>query len=120
MTKQDRLPMRFVAGFNKLVLRLRASRRWGGAVRKRITIVTYTGRRSGRTFTTPVGYTRTGDTVLIKVMMPDRKSWWRNFTGDGGHLSLELDGANRPGHATARRAAKGQVEVTVHLDRAQR
>ncbi|WP_245930309.1 nitroreductase/quinone reductase family protein [Allonocardiopsis opalescens] len=100
---------------NALVLALRASRRWGGPVSRHITIITYTGRRSGRTFSTPVGYRRAGDTVTIGVRLPDAKSWWRNFTGDGGTVRLDLDGSGRTGHATAHRDAKGRVTVTVRL-----
>jgi hypothetical protein len=85
-------------------------------VSRRLTVVTYTGRRSGRTFRIPVGYRRTGDTVTIGVRLPDAKTWWRNFTGAGGPLSLELDGVDRTGHAVTRRDAAGRVTVTVRLD----
>jgi hypothetical protein len=78
-------------------------------------MLTYTGRRSGRTFSTPVGYRRTGDDVTIGVRMPDAKTWWRNFLGAGGPLSLHLDGTDRPGHAVARRDEKGRVTVSVKL-----
>lgn len=84
-------------------------------MRRHITIVTYTGRRSGRTFSTPVGFRRAGDTVTIGVRLSDAKKWWRNFTGDGGPLSLELDGADHTGHAVAHRDDKGRVTVTVRL-----
>ncbi|WP_326549322.1 hypothetical protein [Micromonospora sp. NBC_01813] len=116
MASQGSLPRQFVDGFNTCVLRLRSSRRWGRLVQRHITIVTYTGRRSGRTFSTPVGYRRTAGTVTIAVKLPDAKKWWRNFLGDGGPLSLHLDGVNRPGHAVARRDDRGRVTVTVALD----
>lgn len=108
---------RFADRVNRQVLRLRSSRRWGRLIRRSIAVVTYTGRRSGRTFSTPVGYRRAGDTVTIPVMMPDAKQWWRNFTGGGGPISLNLDGVDRPGHAVARRDDRGRVSVTVTLDR---
>lgn len=85
-------------------------------VSRHLTIVTYTGRRSGRTFSTPVGYRRAGDTVTIGVRLPDAKKWWRNFTGEGGPISLELDGVDRTGHAVARRDERGRVSITVRLD----
>ncbi|MEU0788499.1 hypothetical protein ABZ342_00440 [Amycolatopsis sp. NPDC005961] len=110
------LPKNAVVRFNTCVGSLRTSPRWGGLVRRHLTQVTYTGRRSGRTFSTPVGYRRTGDVVTIGVMLPEAKKWWRNFTGDGGPLSLELDDAERTGHAVARRDEKGRVTVTVRLD----
>lgn len=104
-----------VSRVNALVNSLRASPRWGKLVGRYLTAVTYTGRRSGRTFTTPVGYRRNGDIVTIKVMMPDAKTWWRNFLGEGGPLTLELDGAERTGHATSHRDDKGRVTVRVRL-----
>ncbi|MGW1562291.1 hypothetical protein ACWCQ1_38065 [Streptomyces sp. NPDC002144] len=76
----------------------------------------YTGRRSGRTFSTPVAYQHKGGIVTIAVAFPDAKNWWRNFTGDGGPISLELEGADREGHAVAQRDDKGRVLVTVRLN----
>lgn len=110
------LTKRRIDGFNKWITGLRSSPRWGSMVRRHLTVVTYTGRRSGRTFSTPVGYRRTGDTVVIGVQVPGAKNWWRNFTGDGGPLTLELDGADHTGHAIARQDAKGRVKVTVRLN----
>jgi hypothetical protein len=106
---------RFVGRFNAGIVSLRSSSRWGEYVRRHITVVTYTGRRSGRTFSTPVGYRRAGDIVTIGVRMPDAKKWWRNFLGEGGPLSLDLDGTGRTGHAVARQDQKGRVEITVRL-----
>lgn len=100
---------------NKLIVGLRDAPLVGKLVRKGITVVSYTGRRSGRTFSTPVSFQRKGDVVDIQVMMPDAKTWWRNFSGEGGPLTLELDGAKRTGHATSRRDDKGRVTVRVQL-----
>ena len=86
-----------------------------GAGSGRMTVVSYTGRRSGRRFSIPVGYRRTGDEVTIDVGLPDRKTWWRNFTGDGSPLAVRLDGVDRPGHGVARRDDQGRVTVAVRL-----
>ncbi|WP_433269048.1 hypothetical protein ACQPZF_05865 [Actinosynnema sp. CS-041913] len=110
------LPKRAIGRVNAWLTALRSSARWGPMLRRHLTIVTYTGRRSGRTFSTLIGYRRQGDIVTITVRMPDAKTWWRNFTGAGGPLSLDLDGAARTGHAVARRE-KGHVIITVRLDR---
>jgi hypothetical protein len=107
---------RVVGRFNSWVVSLRTSRRLGPLVRRHLTIVTYTGRRSGRTFSTPVGYRRKGDVVTIGVRLPDAKNWWRNFTGEGGPIALELDGRDRTGHATAGRDKDGRVQVIVRLN----
>ncbi len=80
-------------------------------------VIRYAGRRSGRTFETPVSVTRDGNQVTINVMTPDSKNWWRNFLGDGGPLTLvNLDGRDWTGHATAHRDGQGKVTVTVQLD----
>ncbi|WP_434438491.1 hypothetical protein [Lentzea sp. E54] len=100
---------------NACIVGLRDAPLVGRFVRKGITVVSYTGRKSGRTFTTPVGYQRKGELVDIRVMMPDAKTWWRNFNGEGGPLTLELDGAERTGHATSHRDDKGRVTVRVRL-----
>ena len=89
----------------------------GSLVRRGMINIRYVGRRSGRTIETPVGYRRSGDTLTINVMSPDAKSWWRNFLGDGGPITvLKLDGADRTGHAVADRDAQGRVKVTVTLN----
>ncbi|MEU8203485.1 hypothetical protein [Streptosporangium sp. NPDC049046] len=95
---------------------LRSSPRWGRRISERLTVVTYTGRRSGRTFSTPVAFQRVADTVTIGVQFPNAKTWWRNFLGAGGPISLQLDGVDRAGHAVARRDEAGRVTVTVRLD----
>jgi hypothetical protein len=107
---------RSVNWFNRGVSALAGSPRLGKVMGRYFTTVTYRGRRSGRTFSTPVGYRRSGDVVTISVMLPDAKSWWRNFDGEGGPLGLQLDGRDRTGHAVARRDGPRRVTVTVQLD----
>ena len=88
----------------------------GQFVRRGMINIRYVGRRSGKTIQTPVGYRRTGDAVVINVMSPDNKTWWRNFLGEGGPITLlKLGGADRTGHAVASRDAQGRVSVTVTL-----
>jgi hypothetical protein len=108
--------MRAVGFVNARVATLTGSPRWGRLVSRHFVMITYTGRRSGRTFSTPVGYRREAGIVTISVRMPDAKTWWRNFLGEGGPISLHLDGADRAGHAVARRDHQGRVTITVHLN----
>jgi hypothetical protein len=51
------------------------------------------------------------------AQLPDAKTWWRNFVGDGAPISLRLDGADRMGHAVAHQDEKGRVTVRVRLDK---
>lgn len=110
------LPKRAIGRFNSCVMTLRSSPRWGGLISRRLTVVTYAGRRSGRTFSTPVAFRRAADTITIGVQFPDAKLWWRNFLAEGGPISLQLDGVDRTGHAVASRDEAGHVTVTVQLD----
>jgi len=88
----------------------------GSFVRRGVINIRYVGRRSGKTIQTPVGYQRSGDGIVINVMSPDNKTWWRNFLGDGGPITLVgLDGADREGHAVAHRGSGGGVAVEVQL-----
>ena len=89
----------------------------GPLVRRGLLNIRYVGRRSGKTIETPVGYRRSGDEIVINVASPDSKTWWRNFLGEGGPITLlKLDGQDRTGHGVADRDDKGRVEVTVQLD----
>lgn len=102
--------------FNSGVAALARAPGVGRFVGRGIVVLTYTGRRSGRAFTLPVAYRRAGAELVVGVEFPDAKSWWRNFVGAGGPVSLHLDGVDRVGHAVAHRAGPRRVTVTVRLD----
>jgi hypothetical protein len=105
-----------VGFFNSGMARLINAPVVGPLMRRNTVVVRYTGKRSGKTFQTPLSYQRRDDGVVIRVMAPDSKTWWRNFTGDGGQLTLvNFEGADRTGHAVARRDERGRVTVSVTL-----
>ena len=106
----------FVNGFNSVTLTLTKAPVVGSLMRKSFVEISYVGRRSGKTFSTPVNYRRSGDSIVIGVALPDRKSWWRNFTDEGGPITLHLEGGDRHGHALAHRDERGRVTVRVRLD----
>ena len=114
-TNLGRLLMRGAPLFNAPIVALAASPRLGKMLRRNITLITYTGRRSGRTFSIPVAFRRRGDEIEIAANMPDAKTWWRNFLGDGAPMSLTLDGIEQSGHAVAHRDENGRVTVRVRL-----
>jgi len=87
----------------------------GNVVRRNLVVISYVGRRSGKTFSIPVNYRRAGDEVVIHVGLPGAKTWWRNFLGDGGPITLRLNGTDQTGHAVATRDDQGRVTVTVKL-----
>jgi deazaflavin-dependent oxidoreductase (nitroreductase family) len=84
-------------------------------VSRQLALITVTGRRSGRDYTFPVGYTREGDRVSIAVGWPARKVWWRNLRG-GGAVRLRLRGEDRTGRAEAHGDEQTGVRVEVRLD----
>ena len=89
----------------------------GRFVGRGLVVIRYVGRRSGQSFEIPVGYRRSRDTLTINVGAPDSKNWWRNFLGEGGPITLlNLDGADRTGHAVASRDEQGRVSVSVTLN----
>jgi hypothetical protein len=45
-------------------------------------VIRYTGRRTGRVFTTPTQYASSGDDIVIMVARAASKQWWRNFTDE--------------------------------------
>ncbi|BBZ16642.1 hypothetical protein [Mycolicibacterium gadium] len=105
-----------VGVMNKMFVALIDAPLIGPVVRRGMINIRYVGRRSGKTIETPIGYRRTDDGVVINVMSPDNKTWWRNFLGDGGPITLvKFDGNDRTGHAVASRDAKGRVSVAVKL-----
>ncbi|MDJ0396345.1 hypothetical protein QMK17_23860 [Rhodococcus sp. G-MC3] len=105
---------RAAVGFNALVRPLLKAPIIGKYISGAITEITYTGRKSGRTFSIPISYKRRGDEVSVAVAFPDKKAWWRNFYPEGGPISIELDGVQRSGHAVATRNGN-QVLVKIRL-----
>src|SRR5258707_6044180 len=65
--------------FNPLTLALAGSRRL-----PLFAVVHHRGRRSGRSYTTPVGARRTADGFVIPLTFGERADWFRNVRAAGG------------------------------------
>ena len=65
-----------------------------GIVDKQILLITFTGRKSGKTYTTPVSYSQSGDQVVIFT----HADWWKNLRTDAP-VSLRIRGQELPGQA---------------------
>ncbi len=61
---------------------------------KNLTLFTYTGRKSGRRYSFPLGYFRAGQTVAIFAGNP----WWKNFR-DPAPVTLTIGGQPLAGTA---------------------
>lgn len=68
-----------------------------GLVSGSLVLITVTGRKSGREYTTPVGYEQRQDTLFI-TSQTDRR-WWTNVRG-GATVEVRLRGERRSGVAT--------------------
>lgn len=73
---------------NPIILKLAGRRHFRMAAQIR-----HVGRRSGRTYTTPVSARRTGDSVLIALTFGNQSDWVRNVRSAGGG-SIRIEGAD--------------------------
>jgi deazaflavin-dependent oxidoreductase (nitroreductase family) len=98
----------FVTQTMKLVLRSPVHR----MVSKTILLITFTGRKSGKTYTTPVDYSQDGDQVTIFT----HANWWKNLR-NGAPVTLRIRGRELQGLAEPVAEDKGAVAagLTEHL-----
>ncbi len=68
-----------------------------GVISRNFMLVTVKGRKSGKPYTTPVNYSRNGDTLTV-VSQRDR-TWWRNLRG-GRPVTVRLQGRDWSGSGT--------------------
>jgi hypothetical protein len=67
-----------------------------GLMSRRLMLISFWGRKSGRYITTPISYVQSGETLLLGVGGP----WWRNLAG-GVPVQVRLRGRVRAGRAEA-------------------
>ena len=48
-----------------------------GMVGQGVALLTFTGRKTGKTYTIPVSYQRDGD--IVSVITKRQRKWWHNF-----------------------------------------
>jgi len=65
-----------------------------GAVSKFTLLISFNGRKSGKTYTTPVSYSQNGDQVTIFT----HANWWKNLRG-GASVTLRIRGMDVRGVA---------------------
>ena len=75
-------------------------------------LITFTGRKSKRIYTTPVRYVRDGPTV--RCFTSAENQWWRNLRG-GAVVCLRIEGSDR--RHTAVPIANQPEHVRAHLER---
>src|SRR3989440_12932285 len=72
--------IRFVAGFINPLILLIAGRRWMPIVG----VMHHVGRRSGRSYATPLGMRPLGDTFVMPRTFGEDAAWYRNVMAAGG------------------------------------
>ena len=65
-----------------------------GLVSGNTMLITFIGRKSGKQYTTPMGYFRDGGTVICST----KANWWKNLRG-GAIVSLRIQGRDFEGVA---------------------
>lgn len=86
-TPQFKVMRAVIGALNPAVRRLLGSR-FVGPMAKSLMLLRFRGRQSGRWHTTPVGYAREGNRVVV-VTSPTYR-WWRNVV-DAAPVQLRLD-----------------------------
>lgn len=83
-----------------------------GMVSKTITVISFTGRKSGKLYSTPVSYSQNGDQVTIFT----HGEWYKNLAG-GTPVTLRIQGKDYTGQAevTVDDKAAMSVALTGHL-----
>lgn len=81
-------------------------------ISKYLTLITFTGRKSGKTYSTPVSYAQQNGQVIIFT----HANWWKNLIG-GAPVTLRLRGRDVSGTAEAVAKDKAAIAaaLTAHL-----
>lgn len=111
------LPARAAAGANRLANRFLIpllEGRGSAGLGRRLAVLEYSGRRTGRPHRLVTMYVTDGRTVRITVGMAEHKTWWRNFE-DPRALRLRLAGVEHDAVAHVVRD-HDQVIVVAELD----
>ena len=97
----------------RLVLRSPAHR----LLDRSLMLLTYTGRRSGRTFTIPVLYARVEGGVLALAATPQAKQWWRTFRSGAAPVTLRIAGTVVQAQGRLLAAEEARHGLRIYLDR---
>ena len=85
-----------------------------GMVSKTVMLITFAGRKSGKTYSTPVSYSQDGDQVYVFT----HGEWWKNLRG-GAPVTLRIQGRELQGLPETIAEDKQAVAaaLTAHLRR---
>ena len=96
MTSEPRrTPPRWLNRFMTLMLRTPGLQRLVG---RSTALLTFVGRKSGKSYTTPISYARRGERVILTCH--ESRQWWRNIDSNP-RVELRLAGEELTGTAVA-------------------
>lgn len=81
-----------------------------GMMSRQLLLITFTGRKSGKVFTTPALYEQEGEILLLRVGYP----WWKNLCG-GAAVRVHLRGKMHAATTEVLDEEGGLVVVKVYL-----
>jgi hypothetical protein len=102
----DRFMNRKVNPLTAAILRSRVH----GLISRRVVLLEYRGRRSGRRLSVPASYRREDDE--LRIVSSPRRVWWRNLQG-GAPVRVLLRGTWRDATATAESGATVAIRVVL-------
>lgn len=70
-----------------------------GIASAHLCLLSYTGRRSGRAFTIPLSFVQEGE--VVRLLSSHQTRWWKNLTGEGADVEVEIARERHRGRATA-------------------
>jgi deazaflavin-dependent oxidoreductase (nitroreductase family) len=95
-THEQQAPRTPPLWLNRLMVRMLRTPGLQRLVGRGTALLTFTGRRTRRTYTTPVSYARAADRVIIVAHVS--RTWWRNLA-DRPQVRLRLAGRDHTGSA---------------------
>ena len=67
-----------------------------GMIGRNTLLISYVGRKSGKSYTTPTNYSQEGK--IVRIVSSRERVWWRNLCG-GAYVTLRIRGENIHGRA---------------------
>ena len=86
-----------------------------GMLSESLLLITYHGRRTGKEYSLPVQYVKTGNSVTIVPGMPEQKIWWRNLQ-ESAPVQLTLRGQSLAGNAVVLKPDTDADAIIAGLD----
>ncbi|GCE20826.1 nitroreductase/quinone reductase family protein [Dictyobacter kobayashii] len=84
--------------------------RWHSIRSSQLLLLTFTGHKSGKAFTTPIRYAQEGEILRMTVIYP----WWKNLVEEAT-VHVLLRGQMRTGIAEVLPEKDGEVVIKIHL-----